>query len=147
MGLLDSVIASLGQQGQTGQQGQQGGMGGQSALMAVVMAVLQSQGGLSGLLQKFEANGMGDIVKSWISQGENQPVTPEQLHQVLGLEAVTNVSQQTGLPPNDAMAQLSRILPMVVDKLSPHGQVPDDGQGGMADLSGLTGMLGGLFKP
>ncbi len=146
MGLLDSVIASLGQQGQTGQQGQQGGMGGQGALMAVVMAVLQSQGGLSGLLQKFEANGMGDVAKSWISQGENQPVTGEQLHKVIDPATVTEVSQYLGLSPSDALAQISKYLPQVVDKLSPNGQVPQDGQGGLGNMAGMSGMLAGLFK-
>ncbi len=138
MSLLDSVIGAMGQS--------KPGGGGQNDLMATVVALLGGVGGLPGLLQKFEAHGLGDIVQSWISPGENQPVTPDQLHQVLGHETVTHVSQQTGLSPDDAMSQLSRILPMVVDKLSPHGQVPADGQGGLSDLSGLAGMLGGLFK-
>lgn len=150
MGLLDSVIASLGQQGQPGQQGQQGGMGGLGGqgggLMAVVLAVLQSQGGLSGLLQKFEANGMGDVAKSWISQGQNQPVSGDQLHKVLDPATVTEVSQHLGMSPADAMAQLSKYLPQVVDKLSPNGQVPEDGQGGLGNMAGMSGMLAGLFK-
>ncbi|MEO5733348.1 MAG: YidB family protein [Rubrivivax sp.] len=139
MGLLDSVIGAMGQS--------KPGGGGQTDLMATVMALLGAAGGLPGLMQKFEAHGLGHIVQSWISHGENQPVTPDQLHTVLGADTAAEVSQQTGLPTGDAMAQLSRILPMVVDKLSPKGQVPDDGQGGLSDLSGLTGMLGGLFKP
>ncbi len=139
MGLLDSVIGAIGQS--------KPGSGGQTDLMTTVVALLGAMGGLSGLMQKFQANGLGDIVQSWISQGENKPISPEQLRDVLGHETVAGVSQQTGLEANDALAQLSRMLPMVVDKLSPKGQVPEDGQGGLSDLSGLAGMLGGLFKP
>lgn len=161
MGLFDSVIGALGQQGQAGglsgghagghAGGQAGGLagglaGGQGALMAVVMAVLQSQGGLAGLLQKFQASGLGDVAQSWISQGQNQPVSGEQLHKVLDPETVAQVSQHLGMSPTDAMSQLSKYLPQVVDMLSPNGQVPDDGQGGLGNMNSMSGMLAGLFK-
>lgn len=138
MGLLDSVIGAMGQS--------QHGDGGQTDLMATVISLLGGIGGLPGLMQKFEAGGLGGIAQSWVSQGENQPVTPDQLTDVLGHETVGSLAQQTGLAPHDAMAQLSRILPMVVDKLSPNGHVPADGQGGLGDLTHLGGMIGGLLK-
>ena len=145
MGLLDSVVGAFGQQGQPGQPGHQQA-GGAAGLLGVVMLLLQASGGLSGLLQKFEASGLGDIAKSWISQGENQPVSGDQLHRVLEPDTVAQVSQHMGVPPADAMAQLSKYLPQVVDKLSPNGHVADDGQGGLGQLEGISGMLAGLFK-
>lgn len=82
-------------------------------------------GGLSGLLQSFQQNGHGDVINSWIGPGQNRPIAPEQLHQALGPEAVNNLSRLTGLPKDQLLSELSRVLPGVVDKLTPQGRVPD----------------------
>jgi len=81
-------------------------------------------GGLSGLLQSFQQNGHGDVINSWIGSGQNQSIAPEQLHQALGPDAVNNLSRLTGVPSNDLLAELSRVLPGVVDRLTPQGRVP-----------------------
>jgi uncharacterized protein YidB (DUF937 family) len=89
----------------------------------------QPQGGLLGgfgsLVQRFQQSGHGDIINSWIGPGQNRAITPEQLHQALGPEAVNNLSQLTGAAPHDLVSELSRILPGVVDRLTPQGRVPD----------------------
>jgi uncharacterized protein YidB (DUF937 family) len=82
-------------------------------------------GGLNALLQRFQQSGHGDIINSWIGPGQNQPIAPDQLHQALGPETVNNLSRQTGLPQDDLVSELSRILPGVIDKLTPNGRVPD----------------------
>jgi uncharacterized protein YidB (DUF937 family) len=81
-------------------------------------------GGLSGLLQSFQQNGHGDVINSWIGSGQNQSIAPEQLHQALGPDAVNNLSRLTGVPSNDLLTELSRVLPGVVDRLTPQGHVP-----------------------
>ena len=89
----------------------------------------QSQGGLLGgissLLQSFQQNGHGDVINSWIGPGQNRPIAPDQLHQALGPEAVNNLSRLTGLPQDQLLSELSRVLPGVVDKLTPQGRMPD----------------------
>jgi uncharacterized protein YidB (DUF937 family) len=87
-------------------------------------------GGLSGLLQRFEQSGHGDKINSWIGSGQNQQITPDQLHQALGPEAVNNLSQMTGVAPDDVLNELARVLPSVVDRLTPQGRLP--GQAEMA---------------
>ena len=82
-------------------------------------------GGLAGLVQQFQQNGHGDTINSWIGSGQNQPITPDQLHQALGPDAVSNLSQLTGVASNDLIPELARVLPGIVDKLTPQGRVPD----------------------
>ena len=81
-------------------------------------------GGLSGLLQSFQQGGHGEVMNSWIGPGQNQPIAPDQLHQALGPDAVNNLSRLTGLPADQLVSELSRVLPGVVDKLTPQGRMP-----------------------
>jgi uncharacterized protein YidB (DUF937 family) len=85
-------------------------------------------GGLSSLLQSFQQNGHGDVINSWIGPGQNRPIAPDQLHQALGPEAVNNLSRLTGLPQDQLLSELSRVLPGVVDKLTPQGRMPDQAE-------------------
>src|SRR4051794_23678754 len=80
--------------------------------------------GLGTLLEPLTHKGLGGPVKSWVGSGENQPIAPDQLHTALGPEVVDQLEQQTGLPQNQLLGELSRILPQVVDKLTPHGRLP-----------------------
>jgi uncharacterized protein YidB (DUF937 family) len=85
-------------------------------------------GGLGGLVQRFQQSGHGDIINSWIGPGQNRAITPDQLHQALGPEAVNNLSQLTGAAPHDLVSELSRILPGVIDRLTPQGRMPDQAE-------------------
>jgi uncharacterized protein YidB (DUF937 family) len=85
-------------------------------------------GGLSGLLQSFQQSGHSGVINSWIGSGQNQPIAPGQLHQALGPDAVNNLSRLTGLPQDQLLAELSRVLPGVVDKLTPNGRMPDQAE-------------------
>jgi uncharacterized protein YidB (DUF937 family) len=81
-------------------------------------------GGLGGLLARFEQNGQGDVAKSWVGTGQNQSISPAQLSQALGPDVVHTLAEKTGLSEEDLASHLSRILPGVVDKLTPNGRVP-----------------------
>jgi len=81
-------------------------------------------GGLGGLLDRFQQNGLGDVVNSWIGPGQNKAVTPGQLASTLGPDILKSLTQQSGLSQQDLIAQLSQILPGVVDKLTPNGRLP-----------------------
>jgi uncharacterized protein YidB (DUF937 family) len=76
------------------------------------------------LLQSFQQGGHGEVMNSWIGPGQNQPIAPDQLHQALGPDAVNNLSRLTGLPADQLVSELSRVLPGVVDKLTPQGRMP-----------------------
>jgi len=135
MGLLDSVIGALGQGGSGG---------GQGDVLSAVLGFLNNQpGGLPGLVARFQQGGLGDVVGSWISTGQNLPISPEQLHNVLGGDAVAGLAQQLGLSHGDAAGQLSQLLPQVVDKLTPNGQLPSGDLGSLGDIGGLLGQITG----
>jgi uncharacterized protein YidB (DUF937 family) len=131
MGLLDDVIgAALGKSGS----------GLSSPIAMALMALLASRmsasaqtpqgslGGLGALIDRFRNNGLEDAINSWIGTGQNQAISPGQLRQALGQETVEDLSQRTGLPHGDLLSQLSNILPGVVDRLTPNGQLPSDAE-------------------
>jgi uncharacterized protein YidB (DUF937 family) len=83
-----------------------------------------NEGGLGGLLEKFRQGGLEDLIKSWIEPGPNKPIAPDQLQQALGTTTVDDLSRQTGMPKDDLLVQLSKLMPEVIDKLTPDGRLP-----------------------
>ena len=134
MGLFDSVLGAV-----TGQAQQQGGF---ANVLGGLLADNGEMGGLGGLAEKFKQGGMGDQVNSWIGNGENMPISAEQISQILGSDTVRNIASQLGIDPDQATQQLSAMLPGLIDKLTPNGQAPEGGLGNSGDL---MGMLGGIL--
>jgi len=89
----------------------------------LVTGVIQSHGGVQGLVAQFEKQGLGGVVGSWVGTGANQPISADQLHQVLGSDMVTQMAQKFGLNPQDLLQKLAANLPQAVDKLTPGGVV------------------------
>jgi uncharacterized protein YidB (DUF937 family) len=83
-------------------------------------------GGLGGLLNRFQQNGLGDVMDSWIGPGQNKPVAPGQLKSALGPDILKSLAQQTGLSQAELAEKLSQVLPGVVDKLTPAGRMPTE---------------------
>jgi uncharacterized protein YidB (DUF937 family) len=82
-------------------------------------------GGLGGLLDKLQGAGHGEIAKSWVGPGQNQPIEPGQLRSALGQTTVSDAAQQAGISEQDLLTQLSQYLPQFVDKLTPNGRIPN----------------------
>jgi uncharacterized protein YidB (DUF937 family) len=83
--------------------------------------------GLGPLVEKFQKGGLGDVVNSWIGTGQNKPIQPGQLGSVLGDQNIGAIARQVGINPDDLLAQLSKVLPGIVDKLTPNGRLPTPG--------------------
>jgi uncharacterized protein YidB (DUF937 family) len=98
----------------------------QSAIVDAIGGLLQSKevGGIDGLVQKFTKGGLGDIISSWVSTGANLPISPEQIQKGLGPTQISQMASQLGISPDAVSKQLAKILPGVVDKLTPEGKVP-----------------------
>jgi uncharacterized protein YidB (DUF937 family) len=137
MGLFDDVVKAA-----TGTA--PAAEGSQSSLASAVLSMLSSNesGGISGLAKQFAAKGLGNIVSSWIGTGQNLPVSPEQLQSVLGSEHVQAIAAKAGIAPEEASAGLAKILPQLVDKLTPNGEVP---QGNLM-AKGMELLKGKLFS-
>jgi uncharacterized protein YidB (DUF937 family) len=91
-------------------------------------------GGLGGLLEKLQQGNLGDVAKSWVGNGQNQPISPGSLGSVLGPSIVKTLAEKTGLSEQEVTAQLSQVLPGFVDKLTPQGRLPTQDE--LAQLSG-----------
>jgi uncharacterized protein YidB (DUF937 family) len=124
--------------------GGQDDAGGASSLVSVAGQLIQQAGGVQGLASTLQQHGLGEAVQSWIGSGSNQPISADQLNQVLqksGLDSVVaNAAGKLGVDPGQLVGQLAQVLPHAVDHLTPEGQAPASGGG--FDLS----MLGGLAE-
>jgi uncharacterized protein YidB (DUF937 family) len=128
MGLFDSVAgAVLGKM-----------MGDKGGVAQVAMEMLNQQGGLSGVLDKFKEGGLGDLAASWVGKGENLPISAEQISSVIGSGAIAEMASKFGLDPETLSAQIAEHLPTVIDKLTPDGEV-NENSGNL--LSTVLGML------
>jgi|HubBroStandDraft_6_1064221.scaffolds.fasta_scaffold144855_4 uncharacterized protein YidB (DUF937 family) len=102
--------------------------GGSNPLASQVLQMIQQQpGGLSGLVQSFHDKGLGGVAESWIGNGQNLPISAAQVQQVLGSTQVQALAAKAGISPEIASSQLAQLLPTLVDKLTPNGQVPQQG--------------------
>ncbi|MGH7498087.1 MAG: YidB family protein [Gemmatimonadales bacterium] len=81
-------------------------------------------GGVSGLVQKFEAGGLGGIIGSWIGTGPNQSITPQQIEGVLGSGRLQQIASKVGLPPETLGNAIAQVLPGLIDRMTPNGVVP-----------------------
>ncbi|WP_309678554.1 YidB family protein [Polaromonas sp.] len=155
MGLLDSVLGAVmgGQQPQDGANAMGGGLGGLLSMVTSNPQLLQAitgmlsnegaQGGLGGLVAKFQQAGLGDVIGSWVGSGQNQAISGDQLTEVLGSDAMSGLAAKLGLSQGEAAGQLSSILPGIIDRFTPQGQAP---AAGLGDSGELMGMLDGLLQ-
>ena len=139
MGLFDSVAGGLGQM-LGGQQAQSAA--GDNPMLQAVLGLMNQNGGLSGLLGKFQQGGLGELVQSWVGTGANLPISAEQIQQVLGSGVLGDMASKLGMQPDQVAGALSQSLPQAVDAMTPTGQVPAE-----ADLAGqVQNLIGGLFR-
>ncbi len=156
MGLLDSILGSV-----LGGGGGQNQNSGQAALINAVIQMVANKGagggglgglvgslaggagaqggGLGGLIGALTQGGLGQAANSWVGTGQNQPVSPDQITQALGGSGggiLAQLAQAAGMSHGEAADGLSQILPGLVDKLTPDGQVPQQ--------DSLEKMLGSL---
>jgi uncharacterized protein YidB (DUF937 family) len=82
-------------------------------------------GGLGDLLDAFQRAGYAEQTRSWVGTGQNLPISPDVIGQVFGHDGLSQIAARTGLTEEKTSAGLSQLLPEVVDKLTPDGQVPD----------------------
>ena len=83
-------------------------------------------GGLGGLLEKLQQGGQGEAVKSWVGSGQNQAISPASLGSILGPSVIKGVAAKLGKSEQEVTAQLSQLLPGLVDKLTPQGRLPTE---------------------
>jgi len=116
MGMLDGLIGLMA--GGTQQ--------GQSPLVQTALQVIEQNGGLPGIIGKFQQAGLGQQAGSWVGTGQNVPITADQLQQVLGSGQIGQIAQHLGLSHGETGNGLAQALPQIIDKLTPTGQISAD---------------------
>ncbi|MFI0402368.1 MAG: YidB family protein [Cyanobium sp.] len=104
--LIDTVLAKV--------------AGDQSSLLS---KFLKDNGGVSGLAEKFQSGGAGEIFSSWVGTGENKAIAVEKLNAILGSAQVKQIAQSLGVDPNQASDLIANLLPQVIDKITPDAKV------------------------
>jgi uncharacterized protein YidB (DUF937 family) len=119
MGLLAQLLGRLTGQPSGGQRG--------NALLDLATTLIQGHpGGLAGLVQQFTDAGLGREASSWVSTGQNLPISAEQISQVLGQGNVRSLGENFNLSSESAAAGLASLLPALIDHLTPKGQVDSE---------------------
>ena len=124
MGLLDGLLGSVMGGMMGGGSSAQGTQGG-NPMIQMALQMLQQNGGIEGLLAKFQQAGMGQQAQSWIGTGQNMPVSADALSQIFGHGQLGQIAQQMGISPEEAAGGLSQALPHVVDQMTPGGEIPE----------------------
>jgi uncharacterized protein YidB (DUF937 family) len=102
-----------------------GGLGG---LLAGGAAGSVISGGLGDLLRQFQQNGQGDTANSWVGNGPNKPISPDDLGRALGADQIDALTAQSGLSRQDLLTGLSQQLPEAINHLTPQGRLPTDSE-------------------
>jgi uncharacterized protein YidB (DUF937 family) len=108
MGLMDGLL---------------GGIVG-AGVVSAVNSILEQHGGLQGVVNEFEKNGLGPTISSWVGTGPNQPISASDLHRALGPDLLQELAAKTGMSVQDLTEKLAQVLPQVVDKMTPGGTIP-----------------------
>lgn len=130
-GLDDSEsLGGLAGLGGTGRGGSgMGNKGGALLVMLLPLAMqwVQRNGGLGGVLQRFQHKGYSQQAASWVSTGPNEALEPQAVNDVVGTDELSRLSQQLGVSQDEVSTGMAQILPEMVNRLTPQGGVPDDG--------------------
>jgi uncharacterized protein YidB (DUF937 family) len=108
MGMLDGILGGV--------------VGGEMA--SVVNGFIEKHGGVQGIIGQLEQQGLGATARSWVGNGPNQSISPNEIHQVFGTDAIKALAAKAGISPQDLANKLSAFLPQAIDRLTPAGALP-----------------------
>lgn len=96
-------------------------------LLPLAMQWVQRNGGIGGVLEKFQSKGYSQQAASWVSNGSNEELQPHAVNELMGTEELSRLSQQLGVSQEEVSSGMAQILPEMMNHLTPQGDVPADG--------------------
>jgi len=108
----------------------------QNAVTSIMDILINNKqrGGLDGLVGKLTQAGLGNVVDSWISTGKNQSIKSGQLSKALGSDVISQIASKLGVSNSSASGLLARLLPQIIDKLTPDGNTTSASQVNVQDI-------------
>jgi uncharacterized protein YidB (DUF937 family) len=126
-----------------------GGQGGQSDIGGMVQEILAQNGGVGGLISRFQNAGLGEAAQSWVSNGPNQPIEGGHVEQVFGSDQIQAWADRLGLPPEMTSTLLAQALPALIDHFTPTGDASSADEVSSAppqEGGGWMSLIGKLFQ-
>ena len=96
-----------------------------AALYQEVGNLVTQAGGVSGLEQQFQQKGLGGVIAGWIGNGSNPPISADQVVQAIGADKVQAIAAKAGLSEDEVKTGISKLLPIMIDHLTPNGTTPN----------------------
>jgi len=131
MGLFDSIA------GQVLGNMLGGGKKDQSILGQIAMEMINKNGGISGILEKFNQGGLGDVAASWVGKGSNQSLSQDQVGSVFGDDMISEMASKFGVDAGSLTGQIAQYLPELINQATPAGEVDDKSEDALNDLLGM----------
>jgi uncharacterized protein YidB (DUF937 family) len=88
---------------------------------------------LDGVLGKFRQAGMGAQADSWVSNGQNMNLSPDQLQEVFGSGSINDIASQLGMSQSQTGSAMSQMLPELINQLTPQGEVTSESDNSIAE--------------
>jgi uncharacterized protein YidB (DUF937 family) len=133
MGIFDELVGGI--EAEAGQK---------AGLYEEVAKLVTEAGGVNGLMQQFQQKGLDGVISGWIGNGTNPPITAEQIVQVVGQDKITEIASKVGLSEQQVVDGISKLLPMIINHLTPNGTAPSTG-GGQLETEALGILKSKLF--
>ena len=118
-------------------------MGDMGGVMEALSGLTSGEGlDMGGIVEKLKAGGLSDQVSSWMGDGENQPVSADQMTDAIGADKMGEMASKLGVEPGEAAEKLSGVLPSIMDKMSAGGSLLDNAGGGGSPLDMAKNLFG-----
>ncbi|AWY20988.1 YidB family protein [Moraxella bovis] len=99
------------------------------ALIPIVLGYIQKNGGLSGVLAKFQGNGLGNKAQSWVNiDTDNDGLDAQDVMSLFGKDEINRACQQTGASETEVCQGIAELLPQVVNDLTPNGDLATENE-------------------
>ena len=92
-------------------------------MATVVNGLIERHGGVQGMVDQMRSTGLGPTVHSWINEGPNASVAPQDVRRAFGDQTMSEIAARAGMSTEELAVRLAQVLPHAVDALTPDGKV------------------------
>lgn len=117
-------------------------MGDMGGIMDALSGLTDGDGlDLAGITDKLKEGGLGDQLSSWLGDGDNAPVSADQLTNALGADKIGAMASKLGVDAGSAAETLSQAMPSLLDKFSSGGNLLESVTGGADPMDLVKGLF------